>query len=118
LISPSVSTDGDGSLLSLLIASLSDEVDGVQATMGPPRASSANLDEELAAGRYVIYAGANRVEADYVALCGPVGGPAQSTITGSALSWAHPVEGILQCDLDQFPPEGSLGVLASSFCTG
>lgn len=82
----------------------------VQSRPGPPLARASELDQGVPAGNFIIYTGADRIQAIFDTFCN--GRPA----TGSLSTWMAPAVGIVQCDTLRKPPADSTGALAISFC--
>jgi len=82
----------------------------VQSGPGPPLAWAPELDHGVPAGDFIIYTGADRIQAIFDTSCD--GRPA----TGSLSTWMAPAVGIVQCDTMRRPPADSTGALAISYC--
>jgi hypothetical protein len=65
-------------------------------------------DQEDAAGRYVVYAGAKQTVVNYSGTCD------QQPIAGSLTAFQVGTEGVLDCSTE--PPADSLGEVARQWC--
>lgn len=111
-VEPSASS-ADDTVLAALVDSLAQVMPGVQTVVGPPLASADALGDRPDPGQYVVYAGATLVTADFAGQCATSG---NLPIEGQLQTWSTEVQGALECALDQAPPEGSLGAIASKYC--